>query len=358
MTYDISKLNNRSINIDIVKALAVFCVVCVHFFLNSGFYNDDIERLMGFFGVSLRTALMVCVPLFLISTGYLMKNKTLAKSYYFGVIKTILIYLIVSGLCLVWRMIYFHQEYSIVRALFAIFDFTACSYSWYVEMYLGLFFLIPFLNTLYNGLTSKSSRLALLATLFFVVAIPPFLNVNHKILPEWWSSTLYPLLYYYIGAYLRDYPIKVPVKTLTFILICWVIASSFINQYVSVFLEGGTFLRSGFTSWQSFVNVITSTCLFALIMQLDFSNLSKVPRFCIYKIASSTLGIYLVSWIIDKTTYPFLMDSIGSFYSLFPWFLPVVIFNFAASCLLGILISMVVDWLCSFIFARTFMSHQ
>lgn len=35
-------------------------------------------------------------------------------------------------------------------------DFTGSNYSWYIEMYIGLFLLAPFLNLAYGKLKSKS----------------------------------------------------------------------------------------------------------------------------------------------------------------------------------------------------------
>lgn len=59
----------RNVGIDLVKSVAAICVVAVHFFLNSGFYEYPILTLPGVIGAFIRTALMSCVPLFLISTG-------------------------------------------------------------------------------------------------------------------------------------------------------------------------------------------------------------------------------------------------------------------------------------------------
>jgi len=50
-------------------------------------------------------------------------------------------------------------------------------YSWYVNMYIGCFLLIPFLNLLWNSLSSQESRRILVIVLLVLTALPSVLNV-------------------------------------------------------------------------------------------------------------------------------------------------------------------------------------
>ena len=65
----------RNVNLDLTRCAAVFSVVAVHFFLNSGFYGTPIVGGKMLLSTILRTVFMVCVPLFLLLTGYLMSGK-------------------------------------------------------------------------------------------------------------------------------------------------------------------------------------------------------------------------------------------------------------------------------------------
>lgn len=98
-------IRERNAGIDQMKAVAVFSVICVHFFLNTPFYREPLHGFMGVAAVTARTAFMVCVPLVLISTGILMKNKTLYTSYYLGVLNTVVTYLLASIICIIWRCV-------------------------------------------------------------------------------------------------------------------------------------------------------------------------------------------------------------------------------------------------------------
>ena len=72
---------DRNINLDIIRCVAVLTVICVHFFLHNGYYNIPVLGKKMYIATIMRTAFMVCVPLFLLLTGYLMNKKTLSKKY-------------------------------------------------------------------------------------------------------------------------------------------------------------------------------------------------------------------------------------------------------------------------------------
>ena len=61
------------------------------------------------------------------------------------------------------------KELTVTDMVFKLLDFTGAPYSWYIEMYLGLFLLIPFLNILYNNLASQRHKQILVIT--FVICI-------------------------------------------------------------------------------------------------------------------------------------------------------------------------------------------
>ena len=92
------KLQARDPAADILRCVAVFSVISVHFFMNSGFHSSPIDCPRMIVLLFMRSAFVVCVPLFLTLTGYLMTNKRLVRSYYRGIRNTLFTY-VVSGLC-------------------------------------------------------------------------------------------------------------------------------------------------------------------------------------------------------------------------------------------------------------------
>lgn len=92
-------------------------------------------------------------------------------------------------------------------------------YSWYVNMYIGLYLLIPFLNRLWQVL-DKEEKILLISVLIMSTALPSIVNVfdfytdgafrnsgfstkYSQIVPDWWKNS-YPLTYYFIGTYLKS----------------------------------------------------------------------------------------------------------------------------------------------------------
>ena len=178
---------------------------------------------MSFF-LYVRSSLMISIPLFLMLSGYLLCHKTASVSYYLRLIRTLFIYVCASLLVAVYRIFIAKDGLTFAGAFLGIFSFSTLSYAWYIEMYLGLYLMIPFLNILYNGLNGQKQKQWLILTFLLLTAAPSMVNIyrfdslewwllpsidnNYQpLIPDWWTG-LYPLTYYFIGCYLREYPIK------------------------------------------------------------------------------------------------------------------------------------------------------
>lgn len=175
----------RNINVDLIRCCAIFTVISVHFFRNSGFYIEPIIGWRMYLMVFMRTTFMICVPLFLLITGYLMNHKELNAKYYHGIIHTLQIYIISMVLCILFERFYLHENLSIKYAIFSILG-GDIAYSWYVEMYIGLFLLIPFLNILYHGLETQKRKRVLIVTLLFCTAFPSLFNIFDLFNLDFW----------------------------------------------------------------------------------------------------------------------------------------------------------------------------
>lgn len=176
-------MRNRNINIDLIKCIAVFSVISVHFFANTGFYDKTILGNNMYVAVFFRTLFMICVPLFMITTGYLMKNKTLSKKYYLGISRVLIIYLLDAVLYLSYNILYLNQQLGIKRIVYNVLNFEI-GYSWYVEMYIGLFLLIPFINLIYNNLKSKKQKQILIITMFILTSFQGIFNIKYSLIPD------------------------------------------------------------------------------------------------------------------------------------------------------------------------------
>ena len=72
-------IKKRSAAADIVRCFAFFCVVSVHFFLKNGYYTQPVKGERMFVMTVMRSFFIICVPLFLTLSGYLLRTKELSK---------------------------------------------------------------------------------------------------------------------------------------------------------------------------------------------------------------------------------------------------------------------------------------
>ena len=352
----LGNVKSRSVNLDIIRCVAVFSVVSIHFFLNNGFYKTKVVGEKMFLLVLGQTFFSVCVPLFMILTGYLMSRKTLSAGFYKGIVKTLGIYVLASIVCLLFKYLYLHQPITAKTAFFGILDFTGANYAWYIEMYIGLFLFIPFLNILYAGLRSQKQKLWLIATLIICTVLPTLLNnfdlVTEgwfrnppmskdytELVPNWWDR-VYPFTYYFIGAYLREYDIKIRKRTNLLLLGGSVLLFSVFNYYRSY---RSTYDRGTFIQWGGFETLILTVLLFVLLNHLKTDRLPAWIKAGFAKISDISLGIYLISYVFDQIFYPFLLENVPKMTSRLPYYLVIVpcvfLFSAAVSSLLNIVYS-------------------
>lgn len=310
---DISKRNSA---LDITRITALFCVISVHFFLNSGFYGQPMFGKRMFVMTVMRSAFMICVPLFIMLTGYLMNRKTLSGKYYGGIVKTLGIYLLASVACMVYKVAVLHREITADLTFWGVFNYSTADYSWYIEMYIGLFLLIPFLNAMYGGLKSQKEKLALIITLICLTSLPnmvnifnfdvadwwktPYLSTEYRqFLPDWWTR-LYPLTYYFLGAYLREFPLKLRQFVKLIILGGCIIAFGSFNFYRSRY---GFFAWSQYNDWQGLPNVIMTLFAFSFLSSIKTDKYPKLLKRLLMSLSDLCLGAYLVSSIFDSYFY-------------------------------------------------------
>lgn len=325
----------RNSTLDVIRIVAVLSVISVHFFLNTDFYQQIIRKddLTMFLAVYMRTSFMVCVPLFIILTGYLVNRKELSLSYYKGILHTIGIYLIISIFCLIYKGTKGGQTITPLVGLQGILDFSADSYSWYIEMYLGLFLLIPFLNLIYNHLGTKREKQLLILTLFVLGTLPSICNVYEiKIVPAWWSG-VWPLLYYFIGCYIREYPLKLSWIWHLVLFVVVVFVSTKFNIYRSL---DTVFESQLYNDWYGWQNVLSTTLLFSLLSKMNLEKLPVIVKRILYWISRLSLGIYLASWIADQYVYPKLRMTVPNFGDRIPYFGITVLRVFTGAFILAL----------------------
>ena len=343
---DIKKLQSRNASMDIIRIVAAFTVLSVHFFLHNGFYSQIVEGVPMYIMVLMRTLFSVCVPLFMILTGYLMSHKTLSRKYYSGISKTLIVFVLATLACMIFKAVRDNEPLSLKSFILGTLDFTGANYSWYIEMYIGLFLLVPFLNLAYNKLKNKRQKQVLVLTLVFLTIIPTLFNIFNfdnpawwsdpkssdtfaKLVPSWWMG-FYPIAYYFTGCYIREYGIRLKTRSMLVLFLLAILIFGTFNFYRSY----GTTFKSGiYVYWYGFEPYILSVLLFVLLSRIKTDNMNEKVKFVLWKVSDLALGIYLISYIFDMLVYPVLNEKITTMTDRLPFYFVTVPIVFICSML-------------------------
>lgn len=284
----------RSSNIELCRIVAIYFIIAFHCAYKSGFEfleldaNTFIIKVFWLFGE-------LGVNLFMVISGYFMvKSK-------FRVRKLIL---------LIFEVFFYYLATYIVAASLGVYDLpqskagwfqlffpTIMNKYWYATAYILIYCLSPWLNKSIHAMKQRD-LLGLCGVLFAIWSlIPTFFGVfvNSTEGHLYYNRFIWFVVMYYFGAYLRLYPPKL-IKSrrmcslsfvVSFALMC--LAIVVIAVFQDMFSKIG--LKEWAYFWQpnSLLMFICSVSLFGI-----FLNLKIPPSRIINKIASTTLGIYLL----------------------------------------------------------------
>ncbi len=326
-------MTKRKINLDIIRIFALLSVMSVHFFLHSGFYKDIINGPKDFILVTFREFFMICVPLFMILTGYLNNKKELSKDYYKSIIPKLLIYVICAILQVLVMKYYEHKNINIFGAITTITNFKI-HYGWYMNMYVGLFLIIPFLNLIYNNIKTKKDKQMLLI-IFLILTCLPSLFYKTQLFFSDFFVVMYPITYYFIGCYIKEYGLNINIKKNVILLVSLLLIYAIVNYYFSF---DKAFLKTSFNhDWGAIMPLTLSVLVFNLLL-----NIKGESNKFISKISELTFGAYLVEWILDRITYDYLNSHIAYENRIY-FFILCVLFVFICSIILSYIVNFIVN---------------
>lgn len=307
----------RICGLDLIRVCAIFFVIAGHFFsLNTSFKNVPFTGISMFIQGIMNSIFIVGVPLFIILTGYLNINKTPTKKYYKNMIRVLVAYVIFSIATIAFRKFYLGETLSLVQWTLKIFNYSAIPYAWYIEMWIGLALLTPFLNYLWKAIPSLKEKLLLIVSLFVMTSLPDLCNrYGMYIFPAYFAKACYPLMFYFIGTFIREYqPI---IKTGIGLLV--ILTTSAITPLANLFIfnrEGIDIVEIAGGPGGVFYPWI-AIAIFLMLYRRDVKY--KPLKQWITHCSMVSLEMYLCCYIFDQLYYPhgsksaFLKHSHSSF---------------------------------------------
>lgn len=330
-----NSLKTRDLNLDLIRCTALLMVPIMHSLDHTGLYDQLLYSWQNRLMIGIKTLFTCCIPLYVMLSGYLNHKKQLSARYYLGIVRIIVIYLICGAACLVFEQLSGIAQRSPRELLSSILNFSCCDYAWYIMMYLGLFVMIPFLNMAYHGCATKRQKQLLVFSFIALSVLPSLLNLYFQIYSLWWTR-LYPLCYYFTGAYLSEYMPEIkPGKALAVLLVFLSAYSIFFYFHYDAL--GASLIGVYQDTWEIY---ILSVLLFVLLYRLRLSGLPAALARCIRKISDLTLPAYLLTWIPDSIIYPFLMAKVPAGAPRYKWLLLTVPFSLISA----LLMAQLVDW--------------
>jgi len=330
----------RETGLDIVRFLAILFVVSVHFFLNTKFYETPIAGESMYFQVFLQAIFMSCIPLFLMLTGYFSTKVDLSWKFFKKLLPILGVYIFYSILSIIYRRYHLGEVKGIRTWLLEILTFKADAYSWYVNMYIGLFLMSPFLNIIFNNLKSKREHQILLGVFLFISAVPNFLNgrfISIMNFPTYWAE-FYPVGYYFVGSYIREYKPKMKKSHAVGILFLLLIFETFFECYVP---KGSAFITY-MGPFGSLMRLIVSFFIFIIFYDAEIKN--KMVKAFITAGSMLSFDIYLASYISDKIVYEYVYKYIYTTQNrIVLLIIPIVLASFLMALAVGFIRSRVTN---------------
>lgn len=317
--------SQRMCGLDLIRVVAIFFVIAGHFlFVNTSYMSTPMAGVSVFLQSMMLSVFFAGVPLFMMLTGYLNINKTPTKKYYKGMLRVLVAYVIFSIVTILFRNYYLGEERSIVQWALAILNYSAIPYAWYIEMWIGLALLAPFLNYLWRAIPTMQEKILLLVTLFILTALP---DLSSRLFPKYFAQACYPLMFYFMGTFVREYqPI---IKT--WLGIAAVILISMVNPVATILLFGSDSVDVGLTGGPG--GVFCTWIALAIFLILYRRDISVKPiKKWVTHCSMVSLEMYLCCYMFDQLYYPWFKERFYESQAQFlPWFIVIVPLVFISS---------------------------
>ena len=322
-----SSICTRQFGLDVLRALAIVSVIGGHFFMNTPFGRTPVNSASMFIQNALQYLLTtIGVPLFLMLTGYLNCFKQINASYFPKVIRVVTSYLLISVITYAVLIAIGEEVFSFKRLLNGLGDFSIIRYGWYIDMYLGLFLLIPLLNividTAVKDIANRHVWIWMFVGFIMVSSLPLTLNrYGFTLFPKYWKNC-WVLDYYIFGALIRRFFPECPpeiFRKLRPILWFGGVGLCVVHPALSMILRTDNPVAPLGGSSDIPGMVLT------IIVFLSLYDIKSTPcKTVVSSVARCSLDMYLFSYIVDRAAYPLLMQLCNKQSEMLLYYLPVV----------------------------------
>lgn len=327
-------INKRILYLDQLRSLAIICVIVGHVctFFGEGSYTNWIVS------TSLISLVRVGVPLFLMVSGALLLNRQLDMKIFFkkrarSVVVPFICWTVIFA---IFGLIYFSDfagyELSVKYFVDVLFGFKGVStISWFIWFLLGIYLLIPIVNSfiLENGSTG-AKYLLLLIFVFSVLFSLGFFTDEVRNLFRSIYYFVNAIAFYILGYYIRYNEFNISDKKLVVIGVILFIFGALCNFYSMYGMGYGNWTINKLDFFNIFVIIETTGVFMAFRyfnVKMISSKLKPLKETFMAKLVISysmcTFGIFFLHWVlVQYIAYNPFFDQfrVGKTYFWIPFF--------------------------------------
>lgn len=266
----------KNMGIELLRILAMLMVLGLHF-INHGNVINNLEKISDLnkmLVILLEGMCIVAVNVFVLISGYNLYEKKFNKNRIINIIiKVWIINLVMSFIMLIFNLV----KLDIKSLIYFIFPILTQEY-WFVNSYIYLLLLMPFINKLIKNMDKKEHQ-QLLIILLILNSIISCITKNPVALSSGYSLTWFINLYL-IGAFIKKYKINIPKMEsgMIYLINSFVLLFSFLLLYKIFNID----MARKLFAYNNILVLISSISLFLLFINIKIdtkSKISKVIRF-------------------------------------------------------------------------------
>lgn len=192
-------MKERNAGLDVLRIVAMIMIVILHILGQGDFITNTNNEEFYQISIILKIICIVAVNCYVLITGYFQSNST------FKMKKIIIIWIKVIFYSIsIYAIIILlgKREFSISECIKSVFPITTNSY-WFVNCYLLLYIISPFLNKLIKALDKKEFQKLIIILLIVFCVCPSILPANFTLDKTAGYGIIWFIVLYFVGAYIR-----------------------------------------------------------------------------------------------------------------------------------------------------------
>ncbi len=199
------KILNRESNFELMRIISMIYIIIFHVMIHGGFIYRSTGH-MTYILMFIYSLIIVHVNSFVLLTGYFKYDKKIKLSKVISLNNTtwfykvlFLVIVLLTGIDLAYPITATDKIRTLLPIDYGIY--------WYINTYIVLYLISPILNKVINNV-NKKQYFNIIIILLFIISVIPTLTGDIAIYTNLGRSVGTFILLYFIGAYIKKYPIE------------------------------------------------------------------------------------------------------------------------------------------------------